>query len=332
MFAKRLVAALEAALPKGSSVEVFALVPKGQASEHPKGPPFRMAIDSTSPAAYERALEAIHAGGFSAVVLQHEYALWGPEGDFAVCFARALRVPSLAVVRARSPGPPFARLTGLLAAVKEVGGASCIQRGAAAAGGQAGALGAAGRPEQMQQRLPTPSRTPEPNPTQPNPTQPHPTSPSQPLALRFQVHTLNDNLGEGAHSSLRHLAASASRLLVMSPVSRNLLGSYHGIPFDRVSVVPHGVPDMADVAPAKAKAAFGWGNRTVLLTHGLLHQVRAGGGGAVLAGGFRQAGGRAGGRLRLERAGDVGRTPTGQSHSVSAPLVLHATSPFPPSP
>jgi hypothetical protein len=69
----------------------------------------------------------------------------------------------------------------------------------------------------------------------------------------------------------------------MSGVSRTLLGSYHGVPFQNVSVIPHGVPVMAPTTRTAAKGVFGWGNRTVLLTHGLIHQVRGAGPAAVLS-------------------------------------------------
>ncbi len=69
---------------------------------------------------------------------------------------------------------------------------------------------------------------------------------------------------------MNRIVASSSKLVVMAEKGRELLTSVYEVPADKIEIVAHGIPDFAFVEPDKAKAKFGFSNRTVLLTFGLL--------------------------------------------------------------
>ncbi len=69
---------------------------------------------------------------------------------------------------------------------------------------------------------------------------------------------------------MNRIIASSSKLVVMADKGRELLTSVYQVPSDKIEIVAHGIPDFAFVEPDKAKAKFGFSNRTVLLTFGLL--------------------------------------------------------------
>ena len=68
----------------------------------------------------------------------------------------------------------------------------------------------------------------------------------------------------------------------MTRRSRDVLEAVHGVPEDRVALVPHGIPDTPFLDPDHHKGELGAEGRTVLLTFGLLspgkgieHAIRA---------------------------------------------------------
>jgi glycosyltransferase involved in cell wall biosynthesis len=62
----------------------------------------------------------------------------------------------------------------------------------------------------------------------------------------------------------------SARLAVMTEHGRRLLHEVHGVPPERVDVIPHGIPEMPAVDPAAHKNRFGLAGAKVLLTFGLL--------------------------------------------------------------
>ena len=86
------------------------------------------------------------------------------------------------------------------------------------------------------------------------------------------IHTLSDDLNIGYHFVLFQIADSVDGFVVMSNASKVALGAYHGIPGNNISVIPHGVPVIEYVHPDVVKVEFGWSNRTILLTNGLIHE------------------------------------------------------------
>ena len=69
---------------------------------------------------------------------------------------------------------------------------------------------------------------------------------------------------------LRHLVTRASRIMVMSRHSRDLLAEHYEAPQEILEVVPHGGPDRPFGRQAEFKARLGLSGRTVLMTFGLL--------------------------------------------------------------
>jgi glycosyltransferase involved in cell wall biosynthesis len=60
------------------------------------------------------------------------------------------------------------------------------------------------------------------------------------------------------------------KVVVMAEKARDLLRTVYGVPAEKIEIVPHGIPACAFVEPDRAKAAFGFAGRPVLLTFGLL--------------------------------------------------------------
>ena len=56
----------------------------------------------------------------------------------------------------------------------------------------------------------------------------------------------------------------------MAHKGRELLRSVYRVPDDKIEVIPHGIPDVAFVAPDAAKTKLGFAGRSVILTFGLL--------------------------------------------------------------
>jgi glycosyltransferase involved in cell wall biosynthesis len=69
---------------------------------------------------------------------------------------------------------------------------------------------------------------------------------------------------------LEGIVEASSKVIVMAKKGRELLRTIYHVPDDKIEVIPHGIPDVAFVAPDAAKAKLGFGGRSVILTFGLL--------------------------------------------------------------
>lgn len=69
---------------------------------------------------------------------------------------------------------------------------------------------------------------------------------------------------------MTRLIARASKLVVMSDLSRTLLISVYGADAEQIALIPHGVPDRPFGRSAEFKPRFGFAGRKVILTFGLL--------------------------------------------------------------
>jgi len=69
---------------------------------------------------------------------------------------------------------------------------------------------------------------------------------------------------------LNRIIDLSSRVVVMAEKGRELLRTVYAVPADKIEVIAHGIPDVAFVEPDKAKAKFGFSDRSVILTFGLL--------------------------------------------------------------
>jgi len=91
---------------------------------------------------------------------------------------------------------------------------------------------------------------------------------SAPLILT--PHTVLGEPGENQNRILRHLISRASRIMVMSRHSRELLAEQYGAPHDLLTTIEHGAPDRPFGRQAEFKARLGLSGRNVLMTFGLL--------------------------------------------------------------
>lgn len=84
------------------------------------------------------------------------------------------------------------------------------------------------------------------------------------------LHTVLEQPNADQRSVIEALARRASKLIVMAEKGVEILMRVHGIGGDQVAIVPHGVPDRANLPTAALKPEFGFEGRQVLLTFGLL--------------------------------------------------------------
>ena len=84
------------------------------------------------------------------------------------------------------------------------------------------------------------------------------------------LHTVLEQPNTDQRTVIEALVRRAFRLIVMAEKGREILERVHGVPSDRIAVVPHGAPDRPLADNVAMKARFGFAGRKVLLTFGLL--------------------------------------------------------------
>jgi glycosyltransferase involved in cell wall biosynthesis len=84
------------------------------------------------------------------------------------------------------------------------------------------------------------------------------------------LHTVLTNPSPAHYSVMRRIINASSKLVVMSQKGRDVLSSVHGVPDEKIEIIAHGIPDFPFVDSDIGKAKFGFSNKTVLLTFGLL--------------------------------------------------------------
>src|SRR6202790_1698732 len=87
------------------------------------------------------------------------------------------------------------------------------------------------------------------------------------------VTTLRTGLAKPAarqRAVVERIVEASSKVVVMAHKGRELLRSVYRVPDDKIEVIPHGIPDVAFVAPDAAKSRLGFAGRSVILTFGLL--------------------------------------------------------------
>ncbi|HWK40365.1 MAG TPA: glycosyltransferase family 4 protein [Croceibacterium sp.] len=88
--------------------------------------------------------------------------------------------------------------------------------------------------------------------------------------LILTPHTVLSEPSQRQREILEHLVRRASRIMVMSRHSRDLLIEQYGAPHDLLQILPHGAPDRPFGRSARFKDQFGLAGRDVLMTFGLL--------------------------------------------------------------
>jgi glycosyltransferase involved in cell wall biosynthesis len=90
------------------------------------------------------------------------------------------------------------------------------------------------------------------------------------LPLVSTFHTILERPSPDERRVAEALIARSDRIMVMAERGREILRSAYGVPDSKIAVIPHGVPDRPQVAPATMQPRFGWQGRRVILTFGLL--------------------------------------------------------------
>jgi len=88
--------------------------------------------------------------------------------------------------------------------------------------------------------------------------------------LLVTLHTVIPDPDHAQARVMRRLVARASKLIVMSERSRELLESVYGADPQQIVCIPHGVPDRPFGRSEQFKQALGFAGRQLLLTFGLL--------------------------------------------------------------
>ena len=96
------------------------------------------------------------------------------------------------------------------------------------------------------------------------------------------LHTVLEHPDAAQRAVMDELGRRSERLVVMSELGRQFLGSIYGIPSDKIDLIPHGIPNVPFTDANFYKDAFNVEGKTVLLTFGLLspnkgleHAIRA---------------------------------------------------------
>lgn len=88
--------------------------------------------------------------------------------------------------------------------------------------------------------------------------------------IAVTLHTILEEPNDCQRAVMETLLARASTIVVMAEKGRDILAVTHGIDPARVTVIPHGIPDRALVAPSDARQRLGLEDRPTVLTFGLL--------------------------------------------------------------
>jgi glycosyltransferase involved in cell wall biosynthesis len=87
------------------------------------------------------------------------------------------------------------------------------------------------------------------------------------------VTTLHTVLAEPTATQRRvmnKVVECSAKVVVMAEKGRTLLQDTYGVPSSDIAIIPHGIPEMPFIEPGPAKAALGFGGKSVILTFGLL--------------------------------------------------------------
>jgi glycosyltransferase involved in cell wall biosynthesis len=72
------------------------------------------------------------------------------------------------------------------------------------------------------------------------------------------------------HDIMRRIIDASAKIVIMSETARELLRSVHDVPAHKIDVIPHGIPDFPFLEPHHAKVEFGFEEKKIILTFGLL--------------------------------------------------------------
>jgi len=84
------------------------------------------------------------------------------------------------------------------------------------------------------------------------------------------LHTVLRDPSAEQRQVMQGLIARSTRLVVMTERGRQMLHEIYQAPYERIDLIPHGIPDMPFIDPTFYKDHFGVEGRLVILTFGLL--------------------------------------------------------------
>lgn len=84
------------------------------------------------------------------------------------------------------------------------------------------------------------------------------------------LHTVLAEPTAAQRAVMERIIEASSKVVVMAKKGRELLRSIYQVPDDKIEIIAHGIPAVAFVEPDAAKAKFGFGGKSVILTFGLL--------------------------------------------------------------
>ena len=84
------------------------------------------------------------------------------------------------------------------------------------------------------------------------------------------LHTVLEHPSAAQSGIMQRLIDASDLLVVMADFGRDVLRRCYGVPANKIAVISHGIPDFAYTDPALSKPQFGFGERPVVLTFGLL--------------------------------------------------------------
>src|SRR4029077_16902389 len=90
------------------------------------------------------------------------------------------------------------------------------------------------------------------------------------MPITTTLHTVLREPSLDQRGVMEEIAALSDRLIVMSELSSQFLQEIFKVPFCKIDMVPHGVPDLPFLDPNFYKDRFGVEGKAVLVTFGLL--------------------------------------------------------------
>jgi glycosyltransferase involved in cell wall biosynthesis len=84
------------------------------------------------------------------------------------------------------------------------------------------------------------------------------------------LHTVLQEPDPDQREVIRQVSAASDRVVVMSERAKRILGRVYGVAPSRITVIPHGVPDMPFLDTSYHKDQFGLSGRKVILSFGLI--------------------------------------------------------------
>lgn len=84
------------------------------------------------------------------------------------------------------------------------------------------------------------------------------------------LHTLLAQPNPAYRTRTQELVNASDTVVTLTPCGRRLLQQEYRAPMQHIRVIPHGIPDLPFVMPEARKGEWGWEERTVLLTFGLI--------------------------------------------------------------